>query len=97
MWTVNGWKTADKIVQHICPGKNNCAENSSLHYIQGRLPILSHVSHSVEHMGKALGLNALSNDSIGLCSYFGNSLVFKSTLVPVQSSVALLLYKFISK
>lgn len=38
--------------------------------------------HSFEHMGKALGLNALSNDSVGLCSCFANSLVFKSSLLP---------------
>lgn len=42
------------------------------------------VSQSYKHMGKALALNALSNDCIGLCSYFGNSLVYKfmSSLLP---------------
>lgn len=48
---------------------------------KGKLSIVFHVSLSCEHMGKALSLNALSNDSIGLCSYFSNSLVFTSSLL----------------
>ena len=60
-------------------GGKVCGDDSSLNYFQGKLPIVFHVSNSFKHMGKALGLDALSNDSIGLCSYLGNSLVFLST------------------
>lgn len=71
---VNDWRTVGKSSKWICSKFVVMISHCIIFKVNS---VVFCVSYSSEHIGKALVLNALSNDSIGLCSCFGNSLVFK--------------------